>query len=335
MGTQVHGGRNSRSAADRDEAAEPSGTLPSPMPTALEVELSPPSVSRCECCGGTTVRLTRFVYRDGDALAVYYAAYANSHPECGIAALVSLGEWGEDGTPEDRVAFFCELAPSGEGYQATLRDAARSPWAKAEIVGRMLSREEARAHPWKATVFEVLDEAFARDPSFDGFFGRVRCGNAAVPLERGFQMPDDVFALGPDRASRATIGRTQVSLDDNRFFLRCLLPVRVEGYGTWGVGLWVEVSRETFRQAREVWEDAERYARLEFAGTIANAPKGDVCLDALQLPFGPGVPVELRVGDVDALPSIVASDNADLAALLAREWPRDDFEAFAVAHGLL
>jgi hypothetical protein len=39
----------------------------------LTIEFEKPHQSVCECCGGTTTSLTRFVYRDDDAFAVYYA----------------------------------------------------------------------------------------------------------------------------------------------------------------------------------------------------------------------------------------------------------------------
>jgi hypothetical protein len=37
----------------------------------IRIEFENPIESQCECCGKTTVRLTRFVYRDDDAYAVY------------------------------------------------------------------------------------------------------------------------------------------------------------------------------------------------------------------------------------------------------------------------
>ncbi len=64
------------------------------MASQYEIELCEPSMSHCDCCGSLTVRLTRFVYRNGDACAIYYAAYSNNHPDNELAILVSLGEWG-------------------------------------------------------------------------------------------------------------------------------------------------------------------------------------------------------------------------------------------------
>jgi hypothetical protein len=58
----------------------------------IEIERSEPRLSTCSCCGGTTTTLVRFVHKDGSAYAVYYAAFAEGHPDRSVNAMVSLGE---------------------------------------------------------------------------------------------------------------------------------------------------------------------------------------------------------------------------------------------------
>ena len=72
----------------------------------IEIEFEPPSESRSECCGNTTTRLTCFVYRDGDAYAIYYVGCTPEHDEERVSGLIGLGEWGKEGGPADRLAFF-------------------------------------------------------------------------------------------------------------------------------------------------------------------------------------------------------------------------------------
>lgn len=300
------------------------------MASEYEIELSEPSASRCDCCGGLTVRLTRFVYRDGDAFAIYHAAYSNTHPDNELAMLVSLGDWGEDSDPSQRAAFYCRVRPTEDSYEVMLGDAAQSAWRDAEIIGEKLSREEALRHPWKATAFEVLDEAFLHDRSLRGFLHRVQCGDASAPLEKSFHMPDDVFALGNERKDRAEIRRNFASLDGERFFLRCLLPVPVEGYGAWCVGLWVEVSKADYDRVWKAWDNPQAYPKLHFPGVVAN----DVGAD-LDLPVAPGTEVQLHVPDPDAPPKVEAPVTGELADLLSKTWSRAAFEAYAVARGFL
>jgi hypothetical protein len=69
----------------------------------LTIEFEPPKTGEpCECCGGRTTRLTRFVHSDGDAFAVYFALFSDNHPEKSVSVLVSLGPWWEDERVSER-----------------------------------------------------------------------------------------------------------------------------------------------------------------------------------------------------------------------------------------
>lgn len=293
------------------------------MASRYEIEASDPHLFNCDCCDGLTVRLTRFVYRDGDAFAVYYATYSSNHSDNELAMLVSLGEWGEDSEPSQRDAFYCRVRPTGDSYEVMLGNAAESGWSEVELVGKKLSRAEALAHPSKATVFEIVDEAFLHDGQLRGFVQRVHCGDAGVPLEYRFEVPDEIFALGKLAATRAEAGRSFASLDGKRFFVRCLLPLPVEHYGTWSVGLWAEVSKADYEHLRAVWEDHAAYAKVRCWGTAAND------LAKLELPLRLGARLELHVPEPDAPPQIAAP------AVMSKPWPRAEFEQFAVPRGFL
>ena len=71
----------------------------------LEFEFEQPETSVCDCCGKTTTRLIRWVIQDDEALAMYYAAFSNGHPERGVIGIISFGEWWAEGyIPKSRVA---------------------------------------------------------------------------------------------------------------------------------------------------------------------------------------------------------------------------------------
>ena len=53
----------------------------------IEIELTEPNKSTCECCGGITTSLTRFVYKDGDAFAIYYVTFSDNHPESAVIGI--------------------------------------------------------------------------------------------------------------------------------------------------------------------------------------------------------------------------------------------------------
>ena len=131
---------------------------------AIRIEFEPPRESGpCECCGGTTTSLTRFVYKDGDAHAIYYARFSNSHPDRLVKATVSIGEWGEGSNSARRVAFALELRAGPANYEVRVCDAATSPWAETVLLGPMLDREPALAHPLIDEVFHITDHAVLED----------------------------------------------------------------------------------------------------------------------------------------------------------------------------
>jgi hypothetical protein len=136
----------------------------------LEIEFEEPSTSVCDCCGGETTRLTRFVGQDGEAFAVYYVAFSQAHPEKRLVGIVSLGDWWEDEIPETRVAFAFEMWPDDSNYNVGIIDAAESLWADVKIIGKKLSREEALQHEWLRDVFHVTDHMTDDDPEVKAFF---------------------------------------------------------------------------------------------------------------------------------------------------------------------
>jgi hypothetical protein len=113
--------------------------------------------------------VTRFVYRDGDAYAVYYAAFSDNHPDRVVSMVVSLGEWADDARPDQRTAFALLLRSGPENYEVTVVDGETSPWHGATILGRFLSRAGALSHPWLKEVFHVADHVCEADAVVKGF----------------------------------------------------------------------------------------------------------------------------------------------------------------------
>jgi hypothetical protein len=125
----------------------------------------------CACCGHRTTCLTRFVYSDGDARAVYYASFVEGHSDY-LSVVVSLGDWGEGSTPEDRLAFPLQIRSTENEFQVGFVDPEQSQWSDADFLGRMLDREEARRHPWRHEVFHITDHIVTEDPDVRAFFNR-------------------------------------------------------------------------------------------------------------------------------------------------------------------
>jgi hypothetical protein len=131
----------------------------------LKIEFEPPTTDSkpCECCGGFTTRLTRFVYLDGNAYAVYYALFSDNHPDGFVSVLISIGEWANDAPPSGRCTFYLRIWTSVDNFQVTVRDVTESPWGEIPNFGRALSREEALAHPRIKDIFHISDHIVTED----------------------------------------------------------------------------------------------------------------------------------------------------------------------------
>jgi hypothetical protein len=110
-----------------------------------------------------TIHLTRFILRDGDAYAVYYAKYSDNHAERIVQVALSVGQWWQGTTPADRTAFARTLRSGPANYEVMVCDSATSPWKHVDLLGTMLDRREALAHPLIHEVFHITNHIFAED----------------------------------------------------------------------------------------------------------------------------------------------------------------------------
>lgn len=136
----------------------------------IEIEFEEPKLEPCECCGNTTTRLTRFVYQDGDAFAVYYVLFTDGHEDNVAYSLIGLGEWGEDGEPDMRTAFAVNIWDNDDNWAVTVTDKEESPWSHVQFLGKIVNREEALLHPWIKDVYHITDHIIAEDKPVIEFF---------------------------------------------------------------------------------------------------------------------------------------------------------------------
>lgn len=138
----------------------------------LRFEFDEPSRSTCQCCGQATTRLTRFVYKNDDAFAVYYAQFTEGHPEKRLSGIIGLGEWGdEEAGSEARLAFPFQIWMDGDNFQVGLVNAADSSWSHVTFLGQILDRSEALTHPWIKEIFHITDHMVMEDKEIVSYFG--------------------------------------------------------------------------------------------------------------------------------------------------------------------
>lgn len=136
------------------------------MTLAMDLEQRQLREYECSCCNTPIERTWNFVYRSGDAYAVYFAnSYHHKGQPHETWIDVILGTWGGD-TCEDHVTFGCRVGPVADSPEpaATLVQA-RSDGTGGEIHGATLSREEGLAHPRLPEFWQVVDFVLESDPS--------------------------------------------------------------------------------------------------------------------------------------------------------------------------
>ena len=129
----------------------------------IEIEFNEPNIYDCDCCDNKTVRLTRFVSKNGDAHAVYYCQYTIGHEDKVVNGVLSLGKWWDGSTAKDRIAFPFRIWTNEENYQVGLMDKAECEWSDVEMLGTMLDRKEGLKHEWIKEVFHITDHIIAED----------------------------------------------------------------------------------------------------------------------------------------------------------------------------
>lgn len=118
----------------------------------------------CDCCGKRSSTVHGFVYRNGDAFAIYYAGWSERHPERGVTMAIATGEWSDGSGPQDRVSIGLGAHPSDTEVEFRIAEPEESPWHETPLLGRMLSRERALASDALTATLEIA-ELISRDDS--------------------------------------------------------------------------------------------------------------------------------------------------------------------------
>lgn len=59
----------------------------------IRIEFEEPDKEICNCCNNEIIRLTRFVYKDQDAFAIYYLKFTKGHEDKHAIGIISIGDW--------------------------------------------------------------------------------------------------------------------------------------------------------------------------------------------------------------------------------------------------
>lgn len=99
--------------------------------------------------------------------------------------------------------------------------------------------------------------------------------HSSLPTDQGFQLPDEVHALGyVERYRRSRFNSDLCTLDESKYFLRAALPLAfTEKEGAFHWGAWVEVSKADHDWYADISEHQKPGVR-RFRGRLANDVPG-------------------------------------------------------------
>jgi len=103
------------------------------------------TIGHCDTCGHDSKVFRGFVYASDTAFGLYVCYFTESHPEQGVSMAISLRGWGEGADASAKECIALEWLNTETGPGCRVVDAIDTSWAKEQMLGRMLSREEALA----------------------------------------------------------------------------------------------------------------------------------------------------------------------------------------------
>jgi len=135
----------------------------------IRIEFEEPNIEICNCCNNEIVKLTRFVYKNEDAFAIYYLKFTKGHEDKHALGIISIGDWGTDDEPKNRFAFPFRIWTNEGNYQVGLINKEDSPW-KQDLFGNILDRKDALEHTWIKEVFHITDHIVEEDEVLIEYF---------------------------------------------------------------------------------------------------------------------------------------------------------------------
>lgn len=100
------------------------------------------------------------------------------------------------------------------------------------------------------------------------------CGqiHALDEMELTFARPEPIDQIPEtERAGRIKQNKDLASIGDDRFFVRAVLPLPVHDRNVpYNLGVWAEVTEETFFRVLDLWDDPEQDKEPAFSATLQN-----------------------------------------------------------------
>lgn len=127
------------------------------------------SDSICMCCQKQSHNGHGFIYKNNDAYSIYYAGWSEQHNRKTVNFALAIGEWDDSSTTDQRTCIGIEAESVDEKILFRLLDPEQSPWPNTELMGEMISREEAKSHGLIEEFFNILEMIIKNHSSISNY----------------------------------------------------------------------------------------------------------------------------------------------------------------------
>jgi hypothetical protein len=118
----------------------------------------------CECCGNMTHRVWGWIYSGESARAAYFVEWTPHTPVIEANFDLIIGRWGDDTSANDQVSVALEFRKLATGPAYRVIDAVNRSYAKNDLVGRALAREDVLQSSSRNEVFACCEVIYEEDP---------------------------------------------------------------------------------------------------------------------------------------------------------------------------
>ena len=141
----------------------------------LSIETAEQTFHGCPCCGAVSETIHGYLFDDTGATVVYFAGYTPEHQEQAADLILSVGEWGEETSPDERQTVAAQLHTTTEGVVVVFSDPQASPWFGETFLGRPLLSETFSMYD-RQYYSSLLSFVAAKDPRLSRYlsYGRAK-----------------------------------------------------------------------------------------------------------------------------------------------------------------
>lgn len=135
------------------------------QPQDLTIEVgAAPRATTCDVCGRAALNSSGFVYRGGDAFAIYHATLHRHDEVPTVDLAIGIGSWENDAALAEVTAFLSVWA-GPEQIMFGFVDPAASVWSNSRLLANQQTAEVARTSPSRSDFTRVAEGIVREDPA--------------------------------------------------------------------------------------------------------------------------------------------------------------------------